>query len=110
MSYCKPYYGFFTEIGLEVLPWPENSPDLNPIEGVWHNLKERVNEVISPNRRDLMERIIQAWHQNRDINTLIERYMQACQIGLQRGLKLKVVQPSTEIRWRTIRQCMYMNI
>ena len=66
--------GYFTEIGLEVLPWPGNSPDLNPIEGVWFNLKDRVNEIISTNKRDLIERIIQVWHHNRDIPTLIEKY------------------------------------
>jgi transposase len=66
--------GFFTDIGLEVLHWPGNSPDLNPIEGIWFNLKERVNEVISTNKRDLIERIIGVWHRNRDIPTLIEKY------------------------------------
>ena len=64
----------FSEIGLKVLPWPENSPDLNPIEEVWYNLMERVNKVTSTSKRDLIERIIQVWHRNRDINVLIERY------------------------------------
>ena len=30
------------ETGQEVLPWPGNSPTMNPIEGLWKVLKDRV--------------------------------------------------------------------
>lgn len=33
---------FFSEIGLTVLPWPANSPDMNPIENIWSVLKQNV--------------------------------------------------------------------
>jgi transposase len=65
---------FFNERGLEVLPWPGNSPDMNPIEGIWHNLKDRVNEVVSANKRDLIERIINVWYHNPDMAQLIAKY------------------------------------
>jgi len=65
---------FFDDIGMEVLPWPGNSPDMNPIEGIWYNLKDRVNEVTTTNKRDLIERIINVWFHNPDIAQLIAKY------------------------------------
>ena len=41
---------------------PAQSPDLNPIENLWH----RINTIIAKNKpskkRKLIENIIQAWH------------------------------------------------
>ena len=31
--------------GYEDLPWPPNSPDLNPIENAWHIMKSRLHRV-----------------------------------------------------------------
>jgi hypothetical protein len=65
---------YFDGIGMEVLPWPGNSPDMNPIEGIWYNLKDRVNEVTTTNKRDLIERIVDVWFHNPDIAQLIAKY------------------------------------
>jgi len=32
-------------MGMKLLDWPGNSPDLNPIEDVWSLLKERINKL-----------------------------------------------------------------
>lgn len=44
-----------------VLDWPSNSPDLNPIENLWHQVKSKVGEKNYGNLDDLFEAVKQAW-------------------------------------------------
>jgi transposase len=47
--------------GVEVLDWPGNSPDLNPIENLWSRLKRLVSARKPSNRTELITAIINAW-------------------------------------------------
>ena len=41
---------------------PAESPDINPIENLWHELKEFLRRVVKPkNKQELVERILQFW-------------------------------------------------
>jgi hypothetical protein len=54
---------WFEKHGVQVLKWPAQSPDLNPIEHLWHHLKRRLGEYPEPPEGilELWERIQVVW-------------------------------------------------
>ncbi|WKY05423.1 hypothetical protein Q1695_005993 [Nippostrongylus brasiliensis] len=51
----------FDELGVTHLHWPAESPDLNPIELVWGNMKTHIRKQCVRNLDDLKQSIIQYW-------------------------------------------------
>ena len=52
---------FMDDRGVDVLPWPGNSPDLNPIEKVWDIMKKQTNKT--PNKKaKFWENITSLWY------------------------------------------------
>jgi len=56
---------FHAENGLRVLPWPAQSPDLNPIENLWAEVKKSIRERknLPSNLAQLERHVIRAWNQ-----------------------------------------------
>ena len=46
---------------INILDWPGNSPDLNPIENLWTNLKNKVSERQPTNAKMLEQAIKEVW-------------------------------------------------
>lgn len=52
---------YFEENRIKVLPWPAQSPDLNPIEHLWDHIKRKVAEKCPKNISQLKEFIKEEW-------------------------------------------------
>ena len=52
---------FMADRGVDVLPWPGNSPDLNPIEKVWDIMKKQTNKTPN-NKAKFWENITSLWY------------------------------------------------
>uniref|UniRef100_A0A0K8UJC9 Transposable element Tc1 transposase n=1 Tax=Bactrocera latifrons TaxID=174628 RepID=A0A0K8UJC9_BACLA len=53
---------WFRENRIEVMVWPAQSPDLNPIENLWTDLKKAVWDEKPTNNKDLWEVVQKAWY------------------------------------------------
>lgn len=49
---AKKTLKWFEDMGIELIEWPPYSPDLNPIEQLWFELKELIN-VIDPGLQEI---------------------------------------------------------
>jgi transposase len=52
---------FFSESGINVLDWPANSPDLNPIENMWGILKRNVDKRSPKTKEELISFAQSEW-------------------------------------------------
>jgi transposase len=60
----KKAKAWFNDHEYQVLPWPAQSPDLNPIEHLWHHLKRKLAEYQEPPKgiMELWERVEGEWN------------------------------------------------
>src|ERR1700759_1075728 len=80
---------YLEESGSEVLPWPGKSPDMNPSEGLWKTLKDKVHSVTITNTRQLTERLIQVWHHDAELQNLGRQYINGMPDRIKALIKAK---------------------
>jgi transposase len=86
----KAAKSFFENRGIQLLGWPANSPDLNPIENVWSILKERVRKRCPQSKENLRQVAIEEWDSipQKVIKKTVESFKKRCaQIISRRGEK-----------------------
>ena len=73
---CKIVMQWKEDFDVESLPWPAQSPDMNPIEHLWDHVKRAIAARPSPpqNLKELREAIQDEWRKI-DLN-----YVKLCQI------------------------------
>ena len=57
----KKAHEYMLEMGISGFKTPAESPDMNPIENVWKQLKDEVNKVGPTTQDELCEAILKAW-------------------------------------------------
>lgn len=80
---------FFEEEEIMVLPWPGNSPDMNPIENCWARLKALVYQRDNTNINILKENIQDVWNNNLDFKSLVRTNMKSMTNRIKELLKAK---------------------
>jgi len=72
----------FSENNTEVLEWPGNSPDLNPIQNLWSRLKRAVAAKHPLNKQQLIEAVINSWFHiiaPEDLQKLVDSMPRRCE-------------------------------
>ena len=49
---------------VRVLPWPGNSPDMNPIENMWEFVKREIAKEVITSKHQLVDSLSRVWHNN----------------------------------------------
>ena len=70
------------------IEWPGNSPDLNPIENLWHVLKFKIRRVPISNKKQLIKELNRIW-ENEISNDLLKTLANSMNRRLKCVLKAK---------------------
>lgn len=63
---AKKVFDFLRESNVQVLDWPSNSPDLNPIENCWSNMKRKMENYDTSSLPRLEEALHEMWTHDLD--------------------------------------------
>ena len=58
---AKTMKAYLAMLPYEIIKWPGNSPDLNPIENCWNWMKDQLKETNHRNLKELEEDVKKLW-------------------------------------------------
>ena len=68
----KRVKNFLSQKKIPLLPWPGNSPDLNPIEALWKLVKRKMAQKVITTKIELTESLIHIWKHSSEIQEAIQ--------------------------------------
>lgn len=77
---------WMTRSNVRVIDWPAQSPDLNPIENLWQRIGVIVSKDKPKTKRELIEKIIHAWHHiitPEELRKLVNSMPRRCQMVIK---------------------------
>jgi hypothetical protein len=76
---------FLTENGVDVVDWPSNSPDLNPIENIWQVIKNKVEKRMPWDANELTQFLTEEWEAipQETVNNMVMSMEKRCDLVLQ---------------------------
>ena len=85
---------FFEESGLEILGWPGNSPDINPIENLWAIIKQRLLKEDCSTMAKLISAVIRTWYHDEQVTKMCSTLVESMPNCVQMLVKAKGGQTS----------------
>lgn len=73
----KEMMAFFKNKKINVLDWPGNSPDLNPIENLWAICKARLRKIDCTTKIKMIEAVIQVWYRDERISDNCQKLIES---------------------------------
>jgi hypothetical protein len=83
---AKSISKFLEEEKIDVMEWPGNSPDLNPIENLWAIVKRRIADRFPTTKQALIESLIDVWNHDQEVKDICTRMV----VGMPRRVKAVV--------------------
>lgn len=83
---------WFSSAGVNVMKWPAQSPDLNPIENLWQIVDRRITRTNTHNKDALFAQVKEAWESvpNTHIQNLIDSMPRRCRAVIKsKGFSIK---------------------
>lgn len=80
---------YLDEAGIQILDWPGNSPDLNPIENLWAMLKERMKKHSLTTKQQLISKLQHYWVHDEGIQNSLRNLIESMPRRLEAVIAVK---------------------
>ena len=72
---------------IQLIKWPGNSPDLNPIENAWSWMKLQLKDVVCTNMEDWKREIVKLWVTRMSDNSYLQNLVESMPRRLQKVIE-----------------------